>query len=278
MNGLSLRTADGEEVNASLGYEASQVDPSQFTFDFEPVSDPGLDHFNGDLVVMVSNDPVNFASFAEYHFKLDLPVYPTVTLNPMQEVSANGTDMLLQRLKITPSFTYVYLCFNKPTTGDFSDWQVAFANDGTGPRLQVGNDQAGLSTGRLIFNSDLGDIGKGPEAGWTPPIETGRCMKVGFPVGHHDKPETLTLTIPVLEKSVPEVIPDAEIKRSQELLRAQGIEMTYTIFSGNGGGGGGPLFTEKPDGTTDIQAYQKFVEALGYVHEGPWVFEVEVSP
>ena len=276
INGVSMLTADGMEINSSLGYQPAGDDPSRFTLDFEPVNGLGAGRFNGELVVMVSNDPVNYNSFAEYHFELDLPVYPATILEPMQEVSANGVEMLLQRVKITSSFTYVYLCYNKPTTGDFSDWQVGFQGDG--PILKIGADEASINTAMMIFDSEIGDVGKGPEPGWVSPIKIGRCLKIGFPVGHHDQPETLTLTVPALEKSTPEVIPDEDIKHAQEILRAQGIEMIYTTVTGNGGGGAGMRFTKKPDGMTDTEAYQKFIDALGYVHAGPWVFEVEVKP
>jgi len=278
VNDIFMRTADGSSINSSIGYQPAEDDPSRFTLDFEPMSDPGLERFGGELIVMVSNDQVNFTSFAEYHFKLDLPIYPAVVIEPIQKVSANGIEMILQRVKITPSFTYAYICFNKPTTGDFSDWQVAYANDTRSPQLKIGAGQTTMSTGMLIFDSDLGDIGKGPEPGWVTPIKIGRCMKLGFPVGHRDKTETLTLTIPALEKSVPEVIPDADVKRAQEILKAQGIVMTYATVTGNGGGGSTWLFPTKPAGMTDTEAYQKFIDALGYVHPGPWVFSIEIKP
>jgi hypothetical protein len=273
-NGISLLDANGDEINASTGSQPTENDPSRLMLDFEPVNELIGERFKGQLVLMVSNDQVNFTSFAEYHFDLDLPLYPAVTLEPLQKVSANGLEILLQKVRTTPSFTYAYLCFSKPTTGDFSDWQVAYQ----GTQLKIGQDEAPMYTSMLLFDSDMGDVGKGPEYGWKTPIETGRCLKLGFPVGHHDQPETLTLTIPQLEKSMPEVIPNADVKKAQEILKAQGIEMTYTTFTGNGGGGGGPLFTKKPVGMDDARAYQKFIEALGYVYKGPWVITVNINP
>jgi hypothetical protein len=52
----------------------------------------------------------------------------------------------------------------------------------------------------------------------------------------------------------------------------------WMTFTGDGGGGGGPMFKKLPDGMTEQQAYRRFIEALGYVHEGPWVFTVEINP
>jgi hypothetical protein len=144
--------------------------------------------------------------------------------------------------------------------------------------VSIGQDQALMSSSGMLYDSYSGDLGKAPEPGWKPPVQVGRCLKLGFPVGHHDRPETFTLTIPALEKSMPEVIPDADIARAQEILRTQGIEMSYTWTRGNGGGSSGPVFTKKPEGMTDAEAYQRFVDALGYDLDGPWVFKVALNP
>jgi len=50
----------------------------------------------------------------------------------------------------------------------------------------------------------------------------------------------------------------------------------YTSSSSGGGGGGGWTFNSKPEGMTDEQAYQKFLNALGYIYDGPWVMEITV--
>jgi hypothetical protein len=223
---------------------------------------------------MVSNDPQNFTSLAEFHFDLDLPLYPAKVLEVMQRVNVDGVEMLLQKVTVTPSFTYAYICYNKPGAGDFSDWGVAYV----GTSLRIGEDESTMNTQMLLFDSDIGDPGKGPEYGWKSPITTGRCVKIGFPVGHHNRLETLTLTIPQLEQSIPEVIPDADVRQAQEQLKREGIEIEYVTFTGNGGGGGGPVIKKKPEGMTDEAAYQRFIEALGYVYKGPWVFTVEIRP
>ncbi len=270
-NGISLLDATSGEIYSN-STESTEDDPLRLTLGFTPANELIGERFKGQLVVSVSNDPVNFTAFAEYHFDLDLPLYPATTFEPLQKVSANGVEMLLQKVRITPSFTYVYLCYNKPTTGDPNAWPASH-----GTLLKIGADEAPMGGGTLLFDSEIGDVGI-PEYGWKTPIETGRCLKLGFQVGHHGQPETLTLTIPGLEKSVPEVIPDADVKKAQEILRAQGIEMTYTTVTSNGGSSEWPVFTKKPEGMDDTQAYQKFIEALGYVYKGPWGFTVEIKP
>lgn len=83
----------------------------------------------------------------------------------------------------------------------------------------------------------------------------------------------------MLEQSVPEVIPDSEMKAAQEKLKAQGIEMDYTTSnSAGGGGGGGPVFSKLPEGMDQQEAYQRFMDALGYAYAGPWTFTIDVQP
>jgi hypothetical protein len=38
------------------------------------------------------------------------------------------------------------------------------------------------------------------------------------------------------------------------------------------------MYKKLPEGMTEQEAYRRFIEALGYVHEGPWVFTVEINP
>jgi len=124
----------------------------------------------------------------------------------------------------------------------------------------------------------LGNIGKGLKPDWVIPVNTGRCVVVGYPVGHHNRSETLTLTIGELEQSLPEVIPDEQIQMARQKLRQEGIEMDWVVSFGNGGGGGGPVITKKPEGMTDEEVIRRFYELLGYYYPGPWSFGVPVNP
>ena len=143
--------------------------------------------------------------------------------------------------------------------------------------LQIGASQASEDSYGILSDPDF-DLGKNHDPDFTPTLKIGRCIKLGYPVGSHDQPETLTLTVPELEQSFPEVIPDAEVKKAQAALASQGIEVDYVTFSGNGGGGGGPQVTKKPDGMSDQQALRLFYKALGYYYAGPWTFTVEIHP
>jgi hypothetical protein len=97
-------------------------------------------------------------------------------------------------------------------------------------------------------------------------------------VGHHGKPEELTLTIPQLEQSSPMDIPNDQIQAARKKLLAQGLDIDLVTSSGNGGGGGGLQINKKPAGMTDDQAQQLFYEALGIYHPGPWTFTVSINP
>lgn len=206
-----------------------------------------------------------------FHFAFQIHIYPMLSLRLAQVVTANKVAMQLEKVEMTPSFTSVTLCYPKPTTGD---WMLGQAT------LKVGETTADNLGYRLLFDNEYGGIiGKGVPPTDAPQIDEGRCAMLEFYLGHSNRSGTATLTIPYLEKSVPEVIPDAEMKAAQAKLKELGIEMDYlTSTSASGGGGGGPVFKVKPAGMDDTQAYRKLMEALGYIHAGPWVFVFEVTP
>ncbi len=93
------------------------------------------------------------SSQAKAHFALNVPVYPAYVTDPMQTVTANGVEMLLQRIKVTPSFTKAYLCFQKPTQ---ADWGI-----GSMSTMQIGEDTGTLSDSRLLFDAPgMGNVPK----------------------------------------------------------------------------------------------------------------------
>jgi hypothetical protein len=131
----------------------------------------------------------------------------------------------------------------------------------------------------LLFDSEnIGNMPIMSEPGWIAPVQTGHCLAAGFTVGHHGKPEVLTLNIAGLEQSASEVIPNDQLQAVRKKLLAQGIDMDWVTSSGNGGGGGGPVITTKPAGMTDDQVMQLFNEALGIYYPGPWTFTVGINP
>ena len=207
-----------------------------------------------------------------FSFDFIAPVYPLSIIGPLPAVTANGIDMWIERAELTPSFSSFLLCYPKPAPAE-KDW---WTGRGT---LKVGDAEVQNSSGRLLYDQDIGG-----ELGLPPQIsarlaEHGRCISLNFLLGHANQTTSMTLTIPRLEQSMPEYIPDADLLAAQEKLEAQGIELSFMTSSSSGGGGGGGFnFTHLPEGMDQNTAYERLMEALGYVHAGPWVFTIEIQP
>jgi hypothetical protein len=274
VSSATLKDASGAELNNGVGINSQPDDPpGRFTVELDPVNEFefAAGQFKGTLVLGIGNQLGPNSAQADAHFNLDIPVYPAVVFDPLQTVTANGVQMLLQRVKITPSFAKAYLCFQKPTQ---ADWGI-----GSNSTMKIGEDTGTLSYAMLLFDSEnIGNMPIMSEPGWIAPVQTGHCLAAGFTVGHHGKPETLSLTIAGLEQSAPEVIPNDQLQAARQKLLAQGIDMDWVTSSGNGGGGGGPVITTKPAGMTDDQVMQLFNEAMGYYYPGPWNFTVDINP
>jgi hypothetical protein len=266
----ALLLSNGTALNAGANWGPQDADPATMLISLTPVKALNMDRFKGQLTLSVMTSLSAGAPTNVFAFDLDLPVYQSFGMEPMQVQSAGGTDMILQSVRMTPSYTVVYVCYPKPGLGD---WAL-----GDPVTLQIGEDEASISEYGMAYDSEYGDTGKGVEPGWKPALTEGRCVKAGFPVGHHDKPETLVLVIDSLQLTMPEVAPEAEVNRAMEELLREGIDMDWMTFTGDGGGGGGPMFKKLPAGMTEQEAYRRFIEALGYVHAGPWVFTLEISP
>ena len=206
-----------------------------------------------------------------FHFDLRTPVYPMQVIEPKQSVEANGILMRLTRAELTPSYAHFTLCYQKPSP---KDWMIVGM-----AKLRAGVSEAQISSYTLLADADYGGyMGKSPQPTEIPEVAAGeRCVQIDFLLGHTHPAQVLTLTIPALEQSVPEVIPDAEMKAAQEKLKAEGIEMDYTTSSSaGGGGGGGAIFSKLPEGMDEQEAYQRYMNALGYVYAGPWVFNLDL--
>jgi hypothetical protein len=270
VSSAALKDNTGAELNTGLGITSPPDDPTRFTIEFFPYNEFATGQFRGQLAVKIGDQAGGISAQSVVHFALDLPVFPAIVFDPMQTVSANGVEMMLQRIKITPSYTQIYLCFQKPSSADWTPGSTA--------SLQVGADKANIGAYTLIFDPDIGGNLKNPEPDWRPPNKSDRCVKMGFPVGHHSRPESITLTISELEQSMAEVIPADQLLAARQKLLAQGIDIDWVTSSGNGGGGGGLIIHQKPAGMTDDQVMRLFYEAMGYYHPGPWKFTVEIKP
>ncbi len=280
---LMLKDAQGKRFNA--GYGISPVGPERpdvYTVSLNPedmsngpggifskVNPLAGDRFTGQL-------EVNFETIMgtpehTFVFDLDLPIYPAQTLQPQQTITANGLEMLLDTVKITPSYTQMYLCYQKP---DANDWQF----DPETTRIRIGDQEASIESADMLFNPEVQF--KSFEAGWSAPAGSGPCMKLGFPLGHQNKAKTLTLTVQALEQNLPEAVPNDQLQLARQKLREeQGIDMDWVQSTGsNGGGGARMVINQKPDGMSESEVMRRFKQALGVYSPGPWVFTVDLEP
>ena len=260
---VNLNDERGEFVNASTG-SGPGPDPSLSQIDFITETPLPGDRFKGQLEFSISAQPGEMERIADFHFDLDIPIRPALTFDPKQTVLANGIQVMLDRVVITPAFTQAYLCYIKPTE---ADWGI-----GSNTTLRVDSQVAKLGTYSLLFDKSLGDGSKGGEIGWTPPVKDGRCVKIGFLAGSV-KPESLTLTIPALEQSMPELISDEELAAAYERLKAEGIDVEWHRVDH----GAYPEFKSLPAGMSEEEAYRQFIQALGNIHPGTWTFDLSLD-
>lgn len=264
-----IKDNSNQIINASYGFHAMEDDPAVYLIDAYLENPLEAQQFEGVLEISVypfSTETQNvLPEIVMFKFETNLPLKPASTFNPNQTISVNKIDMLLEKIVISPAFIQMYLCYNKPSS---ADWMIG------GSEVIVVSKVATLGTYTLLFDSEYGDTGKGIEPNWSPPIEEGRCVKLGSPI-RSENPESITLKILNLQQSMPEAIPEDELAIAREKLLQEGIDMDWQIFDyGNGGGGSGPVYNQLPDGVSEEEAYQLFIEALGYIHYGPWEFTI----
>ena len=207
-----------------------------------------------------------------YSFDFTAPVYPLTVYNNIPAVMANDLEIQVVRVEATPSMSTVMLCYAKPSG---KDWWINRAV------IKNGSEEASLTSGTLIYDRDFNHQNTQIARWAVPPefedVEHGRCVTLSFLLGQGNPSENMTLTIPQLEISPPEVVPEAELQVAQEKLNAMGIEMTSEVWRSSGGGGG-VTFTMLPEGMSQETAYQKYMDALGYVYAGPWIILLERQP
>jgi hypothetical protein len=266
----------GANIMAGMGWGSTAEDPSTFllTIYFENSAYANAKQINLHIDLPMVAPEQQDKPLATFHFDLSLPVYQAKIYKLDQVVTASGLEMHLLKVDMTPSYTNLTLCYQKPAQSDNNDWGL-----GQGTELQVGENKAPMESYRLLYDTDYGGyVGKDAPPADLPVIAKGRCILAGFPVGDLASPaaQTLTLSVPALEKSMPEVVPDDQLQAALTKLKAEGIEMSVTTSSGSGGGGGGYTFTAKPEGMSDDEAYRKYLEALGYVYPGPWVVTAQL--
>jgi hypothetical protein len=238
LGGTDIYDEHGNLRNSSGGIGPA-ADPELFQFTFVPVTLLKGDRFKGQFAFHLNAGTPDYNRIlASFRFDVDLPIYPEVRFYPKQTVSANGIDMLLDSVTVTPVFTQVYLCFQPPSN---EPWTM-----GDGSLLEMEGRQAPLYLSSGLFSSFTGSYTHS-EPYWVPPVKTGSCYKIGFQTGTSN-PTSLRLTVPEIENLMPFIQnPDIEL-------------------------------SELYPGLSIREAYHTYLEEQGATYKGPWVFDVDLTP
>lgn len=264
-----ITNANGEQVGV-YSYQLGPIpeEPLKYLMVFTPVDWLKESQLDGQLSVGFRSltDSNQIISFL---FDIQLPIHPFITFNPKQTVSVNGVDIFLDRVVVAPADTYFYLCY--PNRSD-ENWILTGENITLSINKQVSNPNM---PSPWIYDSTIieGEQEQFAEPGWSPPSGKVRCIKLGFPVGD-PTPTSLILTLPGLEDAMTTVVPDDRLSMAHDKLLGQGIDMKW---SANPEHGITIEYNKLPDGMSEKEAYHHFMDALGYIHEGPWVFNVKLK-
>ena len=193
----------------------------------------------------------------KFHFNFTVPVTQGSKKleNIDQTVAANNVSMTLKSLTLNPSHAEALICFQMPSTVDWGFSATQLVINGRGYPVSG----FGLATGKTDPASAL----TSPE----------RCNSVGFEVAYdHKLNAAVTLTVPYLQASIPDVITSEIIDRANHRLADQGIQFEYT----QDGQGSHINMLKRPEGATDLDIYPLIWNAMADQYDGPWVFTVDV--
>jgi DNA-binding CsgD family transcriptional regulator len=234
---IDLYDENGNPINSSGG-TGPAIDPELIQIEFHPLTHLVGDHLKGQFAFALNKTSTGDESLAQFRFDFELPIPEPKIHYPKQTVTANGLAILLDQVAVTPDFTVAYLCFQPPS---FADWQIGHESV-----LAIEGREAAPFNFTVPFDSALGgDRRAGYEPYWAPSVKTGRCIRSSFSTGSNNS-TSLTLTIPQLEKTDPEVL------LTDQLIR------------------------DYP-GLNPKDAYYKYLEEHGNTYKGPWTFEVKLA-
>jgi len=207
------------------------------------------EHPNVDLNV---ESPVDDRTF---HFEFTVPALHGIRIEHVdQTVTANDVSMTVKTLVLNPSYAEALICFQMPSA---ADWGL------TASRINIDGRDYPFAGGGLMPGTDGKDFSlNNPE----------RCVTAGFNILHDGSAASVTLTVPWLMGSVPEVVEQERVDRANQRLAGAGIEFAYI----NVDHGAKVEITRRPEGMPDEEIYPLIWEALSEQYEGPWVFTVAV--
>ncbi|HSL47345.1 MAG TPA: hypothetical protein VK897_28150 [Anaerolineales bacterium] len=194
-------------------------------------------------------------SIGTFNFQFPVPVVNGIKIEDIdQTVVTNDVSMTLQTLIFNPSHVEALICFQMPSA---VDWGL------TASAVTIGDREFPFSGGGLLPGID----GKGIAV-----TDPDRCNTVGFDVFYDNLPTSITLTVPKLLGSIPEVIDDERVAIANERLASVGIEIDYENIDH----GGNLVVLKQPEGVPDHEIYPLIWDALAEQHEGPWSFTVKI--
>ena len=182
-----------------------------------------------------------------FEFTFRLNVQKALTLTPRQIVEANGLEISLEQVTLSPSQIALRLCFDLPDGGD---WQ---------PQVQVRVDGA---VGRLAGYG----LTERPDSS-----DTRRCADYEIMAGYTAESKTLEVDIDRLQMS--ESISLESLARAQERLAEQGIVIEFETGKGHFGW----EIQSAPEGMSEQTINEQVSAALSEQLQGPWIFTVALS-
>ena len=258
-----LADANGEQIGTNGGNSGLLPnETSTYLMAFHLIDWLNESQLDGQLSIAFTSS-MDASQITKFLFDFELPVHPFLTFSPKKTVSNNGVDILVDRILVAPATTYIYICY--PNRSD-ENWILTGENITLNINKQMSNPNM---PSRWLFDSTIIEGEQFSEPGWTPPNEESRCINLSFPIGDAH-PIFLTLTLPGLEDAMTTDVPEDKLSVAYEKLLAQGIEMTW--YSKERG-----TFIEYkslPEGMTEKEAYHRFMDALGYLRQEPWVFRI----
>ena len=195
-------------------------------------------------------------SVGTFHVAFNVPVLDGIKLENLdQTVVANNISMTLKTLALNPSHAEALICFQMPSA---VDWQL------TASTISVGGQEYPFSGG--------GDI-RGPGGKDFLLTDPERCGSIGFDIPYDESASSITLTVPKLLGSIPEVITEERVEIANQRLADRGIQFEYVNIDH----GGNIEILEQPENVTDAEIYPLIWDALTEQYEGPWVFTVSIE-
>jgi len=227
--------------------------------DEHPIIDMSVDVPVNGATAMPRSAPqgnLSLPNIGTFHFEFTAPVYKGNRFeNIEQTVVANGVSMTLKSLMLNLSRAEAVICFQMPSA---KDWGL------TASIINIGGSDYPYSGRGLLPGKD------GKEFSLTDPE---RCGSIGFDITYDESATSVTLTVPKLLASLPELIDKEHVNTANQRLADRGIQFDYVPVNH----GVNIEIIKRPEGVPDIEIYPLIWEALSDQYEGPWVFQVEIK-